>query len=167
MAPLPRRNVSMSSLRVAALTLTVSAGLIAAGCGASSTLSPTGPSAGETSRRAFSPPRMEARSRQSARARTRQGRRPWQGEGRPESRGVKVNGRITALDLATRTVTVGEKKVSVPVTAVIRHGSRTFTFADLQVGDHIQVKGSTNDAGICRGHGSQSRAGRKPRGGGR
>jgi len=146
----------MSSFRVAALTLTVSAGLIAAGCGASSTLSPTGPSAG-----AGITTGVLASQDESAFTTERKGEDNGKGDdhgkgadehGRggeaPQSRGVEVNGRITALDAATHIVTVGEKKVSVPVTVVIRHGSRTFAFADLQVGDHIQVKGSTNEAGI-------------------
>jgi hypothetical protein len=140
----------MASFRVAAVTLTVSAGLIAAGCGASSALSPTGPSAG-----AGITTGILASEDGSAFTAERKGEDKGKGDNEhgpggeaPQSRGVKVNGRITALDVATRTVTVGEKKVNIPVTAVIRHGSRTFTFADLQLGDHIQVKGSTNAAGI-------------------
>jgi len=152
----------MSSLRVAALTLTVSAGLIVTGCGASSTLSPTGPSAG-----ADITTGILASEDGSAFTTERKGEDKGDDHGKDEkehgrggeapvqqdspnqgARGVKVNGRITTLDGVTLTVTVGAKKVSIPVTAVIRHGSRRFTFADLEVGDHIQVKGSMNDAGI-------------------
>jgi hypothetical protein len=60
-------------------------------------------------------------------------------------RGVQVNGRITAIDVAARTITVGTSKVNVPLTAAIRHGNRSFTLADLAVGDHVQVKGTANE----------------------
>jgi hypothetical protein len=61
---------------------------------------------------------------------------------------VEANGRITAIDAAARTLTVGTKQVRIPATAVIRHGSRTLTFTDLHVGDHVQVKGKVDGAVI-------------------
>lgn len=56
--------------------------------------------------------------------------------------GVDVNGRITSINASARTFQVGDKKVSVPTTATIRHGNTTFAFADLKVGDHVEVKGT-------------------------
>ena len=64
--------------------------------------------------------------------------------GRGNDNGNEVNGRIDALDAGARSVRVGATTVVVPTSAIIRHGSRTLAFADLQVGDHIQVKGTRN-----------------------
>ncbi len=61
-----------------------------------------------------------------------------------ENKGVEANGAIAAIDAAARTLRIGTRQVSVPATATIRHGSRTLAFADLKVGDHIQVKGTMN-----------------------
>ena len=58
--------------------------------------------------------------------------------------GNEVNGRIDAIDAGARTLRVNGMTVMVPASAVIRHGNRTFAFADLRVGDHIEVKGSRN-----------------------
>jgi len=64
--------------------------------------------------------------------------------GRGNDNGNDVNGRIDAIDTGARTVRVGATTVAIPTSAVIRHGSRTLAFADLRVGDHIQVKGTRN-----------------------
>ena len=61
-----------------------------------------------------------------------------------QGNGVQVNGRIASRDLAARTFVVNGTTVSVPLSATIRHGSRTFVFADLAIGDHVQVKGTWN-----------------------
>ena len=59
---------------------------------------------------------------------------------------VEANGRITAIDAAARTLTVATKQVRVPTASMIRHGSRTVAFADLHVGDHVEVKGKLDGA---------------------
>src|SRR6185436_5465019 len=62
--------------------------------------------------------------------------------------GNEVNGRIDAIDAGARTLRVNGMTVMVPASAVIRHGNRTFAFADLRLGDHIQVKGSRNGSTV-------------------
>jgi hypothetical protein len=64
-----------------------------------------------------------------------------------DDNGVEANGRITAVDTSARTLRVGTTQVRVPPTAVIRHGSRVLAFADLHVGDHVEVKG-TVESGV-------------------
>jgi hypothetical protein len=61
---------------------------------------------------------------------------------------VEVNGRIAAVDAAAGTFTVGTTVVTVPPGTTIRHGSRTFTLANLSVGDKVQVKGTRTIAGL-------------------
>jgi hypothetical protein len=62
--------------------------------------------------------------------------------------GNLVNGLIDAIDAGARSVRVGTTTVVVPTSAIIRHGSRTLAFADLRVGDHIQVKGTRNGSAV-------------------
>jgi hypothetical protein len=59
---------------------------------------------------------------------------------------AEVEGMITARDVSARTLRVGTKEVNVPATAVIRRGDRRLAFADLQVGDRVEVKGKMNGA---------------------
>ncbi|MEQ1573285.1 MAG: DUF5666 domain-containing protein [Vicinamibacterales bacterium] len=59
---------------------------------------------------------------------------------------VEVNGRVTAV--GTTTLQVGAVLVTVPPGAVIRHGSRTLTLADIKVGDHVEVKGTRDASGL-------------------
>jgi hypothetical protein len=68
--------------------------------------------------------------------------------GRGNDNGNLVNGRIDAIDVIARSVRVGVTTIVVPTSAVIRHGSRTLAFADLRVGDHIQVKGTRNGSTV-------------------
>jgi len=56
--------------------------------------------------------------------------------------GNEVNGRIDSIDAGARTLRVNGMTVLVPTSTVIRHGNRTFAFADLRLGDHVQVKGT-------------------------
>jgi Domain of unknown function (DUF5666) len=63
-----------------------------------------------------------------------------------DNRGVEVNGRITALGAGT--LTVGTSVVTVPPSAIIRHGSRTLTLAELKVGDKVEVKGTRTGTGV-------------------
>jgi len=62
--------------------------------------------------------------------------------------GNEVNGRIDAIDAGARTLRVNGMTVVVPASTAIRHGNRTFAFADLRIGDHIQVKGSRNGSTV-------------------
>ena len=76
------------------------------------------------------------------------------GEGGEAERGrrdannrVEVNGVIALIDVAAGTITVTEARggqvvVSVPATAVLRHGNRLLTLVDLVAGDRVQVKGT-------------------------
>ena len=58
------------------------------------------------------------------------------------SNGVLVQGRITGLNPADRSLQVGGQTVNVPASAVIRRGGTNLVFGDLRSGDHIEVKGS-------------------------
>ena len=58
------------------------------------------------------------------------------------SNGVEVQGPITGLTLAARSLQVAGQTVMVPATAIIRRGGTTLQFTDLKMGDHIQVKGT-------------------------
>lgn len=60
------------------------------------------------------------------------------------NRGVQVNGRIDSIDAGARTLRAAGETVLVQQSTFIRHGNRTFSFSDLRVGDHIQVKGTRN-----------------------
>ena len=53
---------------------------------------------------------------------------------------TKVEGTISEVNAAARTIRVTGVLIEVPVGAVIR-SSRTLTFADLQVGDRVEVEG--------------------------
>ena len=64
------------------------------------------------------------------------------------SNGVLVNGVITGLNPAARSIQADGQTVIVPATAVIRHGNRTMLFTDLRTGDHIQVKGTRAGATV-------------------
>jgi hypothetical protein len=50
-----------------------------------------------------------------------------------------VRGSITAVDATARTLRISGVLVEVPTTAVIRRGGQTLTFADLRVGDQVDV----------------------------
>jgi hypothetical protein len=54
------------------------------------------------------------------------------------SKTVQLEGLIS--DIVGDTITVNSQIVTVPLTAIIRHGSRAVTFAELQVGDRVHVK---------------------------
>ena len=150
----------LSSFRIPALTLTLTAGLVAAGCGANASLSPTGPSIGTSSSGAVMSDVFAGASEASAPLdKGGHGRvdaeRGYQGDkdkekekDKDKGRGVDVNGRITATDAIARTLLVGTHHVSVPVTATIRHGSQTLAFTALKVGNHVEVKGTLNATAV-------------------
>lgn len=145
-----------SSFRIAALTLTLTAGIVVAGCGANTSLSPTGPTTatGTSSGALASTADAEATSAattfsdagafdtQKKKKDEHPGEDGEHEHGRPDGKRVEVNGHITALDAGARKFSVGTQQVSVPLTAIIRHGSKTLLFTDLQLGDHVEVKGS-------------------------
>lgn len=56
----------------------------------------------------------------------------------------EIEGHITAIAAATRTITVGTKPVVVPDTAKIHRGSTTLAFTDLKVGQEVEVHGALN-----------------------
>ena len=66
---------------------------------------------------------------------------------RSDNRRVEVNGRIASIDVGARTFVVDGTTVNVPVTTTIRHGNQTIAFTALVVGDHVEVKGTT-EAGV-------------------
>src|SRR5262245_45006460 len=53
------------------------------------------------------------------------------------SKPVQLEGLIS--EITADTITVNAQIVTVPLTAIIRHGSRALTFAELQVGDRVHV----------------------------
>ena len=62
---------------------------------------------------------------------------------KPDRRG-ELSGRVTSIDAPARTIRIGDRVVSVPTTATIRHGSRMLTFSALAVGDQVEVRGASN-----------------------
>ena len=59
---------------------------------------------------------------------------------------VQLEGRIAAINPGgtANTLLVDSVTVSVPTTAIIRHGDTDMTFAELKVGDRVHVKGTRN-----------------------
>ena len=62
--------------------------------------------------------------------------------GRSATNRVQLSGFVEARGLAARTLIVRGTLATVPETALIRHGSRTLTLADIGVGDKVQIKGT-------------------------
>jgi hypothetical protein len=56
--------------------------------------------------------------------------------------GDEVEGTITALDATARTITVGPRIIAVPSTVPIRNGRVALAFADLKVGQRVEVHGT-------------------------
>jgi len=62
---------------------------------------------------------------------------------------AEVEGRITSIDQAMRTVTVSiGRVVSIPAGTPIRHGGTPLKFSDLKVGDRIHVHGTVTATGV-------------------
>ena len=59
---------------------------------------------------------------------------------------VELSGFVEARGLVGRTLIVHGTVAQVPLTAIIRHGSRTLTFEDIEVGDKVQIKGTVTGA---------------------
>ena len=55
---------------------------------------------------------------------------------------AEVEGRITAIEATARTLRVAGTLVNVPAEATIRRGSQPLQFADLVVGDAVEVRGT-------------------------
>ena len=62
----------------------------------------------------------------------------------PSTKTVQLEGVISAK--GSNTITVNGQVVSVPSTAVIRHGSKTYKFSDLRVGNRVHVKATRTAA---------------------
>ena len=55
---------------------------------------------------------------------------------------TRIEGLISELDATARTIRVAGALVEVPASAVIQRGSQTLAFADLHVGDRVDVRGA-------------------------
>src|SRR5215203_1317095 len=64
----------------------------------------------------------------------------------PSTRKVEIEGAIAAT--AGDSIVVNGQTVVVPATCPVRHGSRTLSLADLQVGDRVHVRASRTTSGI-------------------
>jgi len=62
--------------------------------------------------------------------------------------GVELEGLIASINVGARSMVVDGKTVSVPANAVIRHGDKPFTLADLKVGQRVHVKGTMSGSTI-------------------
>jgi len=60
----------------------------------------------------------------------------------PDNNKGEFQGRITAIDATAKTFQVSGMTVKVAPATTIRHGNKTVQFADLKVGDHVEVKGT-------------------------
>ena len=69
-------------------------------------------------------------------------------EHRSGSNRVDIDGQITAVDPAARTLRVAGTLVNVPADAVIRRGSQAIQFADLMVGDRVEVRGTLETGAV-------------------
>jgi hypothetical protein len=58
--------------------------------------------------------------------------------------GTELEGLIASINISARTMVVNGQTVSVPTSAVIRHGDKPFTLAELLVGQRVHVKGTMN-----------------------
>ena len=65
----------------------------------------------------------------------------------PDNRG-EFSGRIASIDATARSFRVADTTVKVPTTATIRHGSTTLQFADLKVGNQVEVRGTKDGTTI-------------------
>ena len=60
----------------------------------------------------------------------------------PDNNKGEFQGRITAIDATAKTFQVSGMTVKVTAATTIRNGNKTVAFADLKVGDHVEVKGT-------------------------
>jgi uncharacterized protein DUF5666 len=61
---------------------------------------------------------------------------------------AEVEGRITEVNATARTLRVSGTLVTVPADATIRRGSTPLSFADLKVGDEVEVLGTRDTTGL-------------------
>lgn len=134
----------VSRMRTAVLVLALATGLVGAGCGANTSMSPIGPTAAGDA-----PVTTQVSAGGASTTALLGGGFSTLAKGgskRPEnSKRVEINGRISSIDLAARTFVVDGRSVSVPLTTTIRHGARFLAFATLAVRDHVQVKGTPGE----------------------
>ncbi len=62
--------------------------------------------------------------------------------------GRELEGLIASINLGARTLVVNGTTVSVPATAIIRHGDKPFTLAELKVGQRVHVKGTVTGSTV-------------------
>lgn len=67
-------------------------------------------------------------------------------ERRTEDNRIEIEGRITEVTVAARTLRIGDKLVMVPAGTPIRHGGTSVDFAQLRVGDRVHVHAMMNGA---------------------
>ena len=66
----------------------------------------------------------------------------------PDNNNREFQGRITSINVSARSFEMSGMVVKVPVSAVLRHGDKTMLFADLKVGDHVEVRGTKDGTTI-------------------
>jgi hypothetical protein len=69
-------------------------------------------------------------------------------EGRGDGTRTDIEGAVSAIDTAARTIRVRDRLIEVPASAVIRRGGTPLTFADLRVGDRVDVRASVDGARV-------------------
>jgi hypothetical protein len=62
----------------------------------------------------------------------------------PEDGSTELEGTIAAIDASARTITVAATTILVPATADVHGGSGALRFADLKVGQRVEVHGTLN-----------------------
>src|SRR5262245_45360666 len=62
--------------------------------------------------------------------------------------GVELEGTLTEVNPAARTLRVGSSLVNVPAGTPIRHGDQTFDFSALHLGDRVHVKGTATATAV-------------------
>ena len=66
----------------------------------------------------------------------------------PDNNNREFQGRITSINMSARSFEMSGMVVKVPASAVLRHGDRKVLFADLKVGDHVEVRGTKDGTTI-------------------
>ncbi len=60
----------------------------------------------------------------------------------------EISTRITSIDSGNKAFQAGNWTIKTTSSTVIRHGSKTFQFSDLKVGDHVQVRGTRDGSTV-------------------
>jgi len=67
---------------------------------------------------------------------------------KPNASSTELEGLISAINTAARTIVVNGVTVSVPTTATIRHGDTNLSLANLAVGQRVHVKGTLSGSTV-------------------